>query len=67
MANGVGKPLEGCLQTHRVFPSYGLVRCPEYLTDEEASCLPVAAVTAWMSIFGKSGTQPVEASRPTTT
>jgi NADPH:quinone reductase-like Zn-dependent oxidoreductase len=25
---------------------------PDYLTDEEASCLPIAAVTAWMSING---------------
>ncbi|KAL2261701.1 hypothetical protein VTK26DRAFT_3574 [Humicola hyalothermophila] len=52
MAHGMGKPLEGVMQTYRVFPSYGLVRAPDYLTDEEASCLPIAAVTAWMSING---------------
>jgi len=52
MAHGMGKPLEGVLQTYRVFPSYGLVRAPEYLSDEEASCLPIAAVTAWMAING---------------
>ncbi|EKG18125.1 Alcohol dehydrogenase superfamily zinc-containing [Macrophomina phaseolina MS6] len=52
MASGLGLPLDGVLQTHRVFPSYGLVRAPEYMTDEEASCLPIAAVTAWMSING---------------
>jgi len=52
MASGLGKPLEGCLQTHRVFRTTGLVKAPEYLTDEEASCLPIAAVTAWMSING---------------
>ncbi|KAH8894282.1 alcohol dehydrogenase [Thozetella sp. PMI_491] len=50
MTSGLGKPLPGCLQTHRVFPSTGLVKAPDYLTDEEASCLPIAAVTAWMSI-----------------
>ncbi|KAK3339507.1 hypothetical protein B0H65DRAFT_302348 [Neurospora tetraspora] len=52
LASGLGKPLDGVLQTYRVFPSTGLVRVPEYLTDEEASCLPIAAVTAWMAIFG---------------
>ncbi|KAK3315969.1 alcohol dehydrogenase [Apodospora peruviana] len=51
MTNGLGRPLDGVLQTYRVFPSSGLVRCPDYLTDEEASCLPIAAVTAWMSLY----------------
>jgi NADPH:quinone reductase-like Zn-dependent oxidoreductase len=50
MATGLGLPLQGVLQTHRVFPETGLVKAPEYLTDEEAACLPIAAVTAWMSI-----------------
>lgn len=50
MATGLGLPLEGVLQSHRVFPSSGLVKAPGYMTDEEAACLPIAAVTAWMSI-----------------
>ena len=53
MSSGLGKPLDGVLQTYRLFPSDGLVRAPDYLTDEEASCLPVAGVTAWMAIFGQ--------------
>ncbi|KAK4201497.1 putative zinc-containing alcohol dehydrogenase [Triangularia verruculosa] len=52
LATGLGKPLDGCLQTYRIFPNTGLVRAPKHLTDEEASCLPIAAVTAWMSING---------------
>lgn len=52
MSSGLGKPLDGVLQTYRVFPSTGLVKAPGYLTDEEASGLPIAAVTAWMAIFG---------------
>jgi NADPH:quinone reductase-like Zn-dependent oxidoreductase len=52
MAGGLGKPLEGVLQTYRVFPTTGLVKTPKYLSDIEASCLPIAAVTAWMSING---------------
>lgn len=52
MASGVGLPLQGVLQDYRVFLETGLVKVPGYLTDEEASCLPVAAVTAWMSLNG---------------
>lgn len=59
-ATGLGLPLEGVLQTHRVFPSEGLVKAPAYMSDEEAACLPIAAVTAWMSLnqfrpLGKPG------------
>ncbi|KAK7525218.1 alcohol dehydrogenase [Phyllosticta citriasiana] len=52
MAHGLGLPLDGVLQTHRVFPSCGLVKVPDYMTDQEAACLPIAALTAWMSING---------------
>lgn len=52
MVSGLGLPLDGVLQTHRIFPLTGLVKAPDYLTDVEASTLPIAAVTAWMSING---------------
>lgn len=52
MGYGLGLPLNGVLQTHRVFPTTGLVSAPEYLSDEEASTLPIAAVTAWMALNG---------------
>ncbi|KAI3397631.1 hypothetical protein diail_10502 [Diaporthe ilicicola] len=52
MGSGLGLPLDGVLQDYRVFPEQGLVKVPDYLNDEEASCLPVAAVTAWMSVNG---------------
>ncbi|KAI1137577.1 alcohol dehydrogenase [Hypoxylon sp. FL0543] len=50
MASGLGSPLPGVLSQYRVFPAYGLVRVPDYLTDEEAAALPIAAVTAWMAL-----------------
>ncbi|KAI0474161.1 oxidoreductase [Xylariaceae sp. FL0804] len=50
MASGLGLPLPGVLAQERVFPAAGLVRVPDYLADEEAACLPIAAVTAWMSL-----------------
>lgn len=52
MKVGLGLPLPGVLQTYRVFPSVGLLPAPDYLTDAEACCLPVASVTAWMAING---------------
>ncbi|KAI0107922.1 alcohol dehydrogenase [Hypoxylon sp. NC0597] len=50
MASGLGFPLPGVLTQYRVFPTYGLVRVPDYLTDEEAASLPIAALTAWMAL-----------------
>lgn len=52
MATGMGLPQSGVLATHRAFPEHALVKCPDYLSDEEASTLPIAAVTAWMAING---------------
>lgn len=52
MASGLGLPLDGVLQDYRVFWETGLVRVPDHLSDKEACCLPVAAVTAWMAING---------------
>ncbi|KAI0548909.1 hypothetical protein F4679DRAFT_573888 [Xylaria curta] len=48
--SGLGLPLSGCLTQYRVFPAYGLVKVPQYLTNDEVACLPIATVTAWMSI-----------------
>ncbi|KAK2606348.1 hypothetical protein QQS21_003279 [Conoideocrella luteorostrata] len=50
LASGLGLPLPGVLTQYRVFPACSLVQVPEYLTDEEASCLPISAVTAWSSL-----------------
>ena len=50
LAEGLGGPKPGVLATHRVFPTYGVLKVPDYLTDEEACCLPIAAMTAWMSL-----------------
>ncbi|KAJ5121736.1 hypothetical protein N7526_008673 [Penicillium atrosanguineum] len=52
LAGSIGLPLNGVLTTHRVFPAHGLVPAPSYMSDEEACTLPIAAVTAWMSING---------------
>ncbi|TGJ84345.1 hypothetical protein E0Z10_g4414 [Xylaria hypoxylon] len=33
MASGLGLPLNGSLMQYRIFPAYGLVKVPDYLTD----------------------------------
>ena len=50
VANGLGGPKPGVLTQYRVFPTYNLVKIPDYLKAEEACCLPIAALTAWMSL-----------------
>ncbi|VUC25135.1 unnamed protein product [Clonostachys rosea] len=52
LVSGLGFPLPGVLVQYRVFPDYALVPIPDYLSDEEACTLPIAAVTAWTSING---------------
>ena len=43
----LGGPLPGVLQQYIVVPAEDAVRAPEQLSDEEASTLPIAALTAW--------------------
>jgi len=50
VANGLGGPAPGVLTQYRVFPTYNVVKIPDYLSAKEASCLPIAAMTAWMSL-----------------
>lgn len=52
MASGLGSPLPGVLTEYRCLAAESLVTVPDYMTAEEASCLPIAAVTAWMCING---------------
>ncbi|KAH9205868.1 hypothetical protein DL95DRAFT_316681 [Leptodontidium sp. 2 PMI_412] len=52
MKSGLGLPLPGVLSQYRAFNAEGLVRKPDYLSDEEAATLPIAAMTAWMAVNG---------------
>lgn len=56
MLTGLGLPLPGVLCTHRVFPSNGLIKAPENLSNQEGATLAIAGVTAWMAI---NSTRPV--------
>lgn len=46
----LGGPLAGVMADYLVMPARALVPLPEYLSFEEASALPIAALTAWMAL-----------------
>jgi NADPH:quinone reductase-like Zn-dependent oxidoreductase len=47
----LGGPLDGTLAEAMVISEQGLVKTPDYLSDEEAACLPCAALTAWSALI----------------
>jgi len=49
-ASAAGGPAPGTFQTHRIYPSHGLVSTPSHLTDIQASTLTCAGVTAWRAL-----------------
>ncbi len=49
--SALGGAIDGVLREYAVFSEGGLVHTPAFLTDEEAACLPCAAVTAWHALF----------------
>lgn len=46
----LGGPLDGVFAERIVVDAEGVVAAPDYLTDEEAACLPCAALTAWNAL-----------------
>jgi NADPH:quinone reductase-like Zn-dependent oxidoreductase len=51
----LGNTIPGGLAEYLTLDEAALVLAPEYLTDEEASTLPVGALTAWNALVGKGG------------
>jgi NADPH:quinone reductase-like Zn-dependent oxidoreductase len=49
--SALGEALDGLLAEYAVLHEQGVVRPPAHLTDEEASTLPCAAVTAWHGLI----------------
>lgn len=48
----LGAEIQGLLGEYFIFPKTGVVKIPNYLSFEEASCLPCAALTAWNALYG---------------
>ncbi len=46
-----GTPLPGCAQEFLECSAEGVSRVPDHLTNEQAACLPCAALTAWRSLI----------------
>lgn len=57
-SENLGVPLPGVLAEYIVLDERAAVHTPSYLSDVQASTLPVAAVTAWSALFEKCRVQP---------
>lgn len=57
-ARALGGSVDGMLAEYVVLSEQGLVKLPDYLTYEEAACLPCAGVTAWNSLFEQGQLKP---------
>lgn len=54
----LGGSVDGMLAEEVVLRAGGIVRIPDFLSFEEAACLPCAALTAWYSLTTRGGIQP---------
>ncbi len=57
-ASSLGGPLPGVLAEYILVDEEAVVATPAYLSDTEASTLPIAALTAWWALFGNCPLQP---------
>lgn len=53
-----GAPLPGGLAEYMIIHEESAVRAPENMSDEEASTLPIAALTAWFALMDFGNLQP---------
>ncbi|MFN3573725.1 MAG: zinc-dependent alcohol dehydrogenase family protein [Phenylobacterium sp.] len=54
----LGSPIPGAGRELAVFSQEGVSKVPGFLTDEEVSTLPCAALTAWRALFEDADLQP---------
>ena len=54
----LGGSVDGMLAEQVVLGEDGLVRIPDFLSFEEAACLPCAGLTAWYAMTTRGGFQP---------
>jgi NADPH:quinone reductase-like Zn-dependent oxidoreductase len=58
VSTALGFPVPGAGRELGVFSQEGLSKVPEFLSDEEVSTLPCAALTAWRALFEDARPQP---------
>src|SRR4051794_4362510 len=56
--SALGGAIRGVLREYALFSEAGLVKTPDFLSDEEAASLPCAAVTAWHALFEHDAAAP---------
>ncbi len=57
MTGSLGAPLDGTMAEFMCLSEEGVARVPAFLTDEQAACLPCAALTAWSALTTCSTTR----------
>jgi len=50
LSGTLGGPIDGTMVDLMCLPEAGVCKVPAHLTDEEAACLPCAALTAWNAV-----------------
>ena len=50
LTQSLGGPLDGTMSDYMVLPEDGVAHVSEALNDEQAACLPCAALTAWRAL-----------------
>jgi len=59
-ASSLGGPLDGVMAERVCLTEDGVVKLPDYLSDDEAATLPCAALTAWSAVATLGKTRPGE-------
>lgn len=60
LASALGGGLDGVAQEYMVLKEQGLVKVPDYLSDDGVASLPCAALTAWRALEVEGGLKPGE-------
>jgi len=55
LAGSMGGPRDGCGQELLKISEHGVIKAPDYLTDEQVASLPCAALTAWRALVVDGG------------
>jgi NADPH:quinone reductase-like Zn-dependent oxidoreductase len=58
LSSALGFPIPGAGRELAVFSQEGVSKVPEFLSDQQVSTLPCAALTAWRTLFEDSRLQP---------
>jgi NADPH:quinone reductase-like Zn-dependent oxidoreductase len=58
LSSALGFPIPGAGRELAVFSQEGVSKVPEFLSDQQVSTLPCAALTAWRALFEDSRLQP---------